>query len=245
MNEETTERLKRKLSAYRYCLEEWRNHRDELGSALVYRDQGKALLDLTPTYDADRAALQERWQELNAQLERSRADRPQAYKAHLKRELSTELRIIEADLHLLPRLIYEEALRTWVAVEAAGHLLAELERIAGSSAQVEADRARYESLWRELEARVAALPEEAEARQSRPADLPAPPPPALTLPDVLASVRRWTPAERRVLRQELEREHLYETVGPEAGQRVTAEEREDYSPEESEAQTEDSEEPCA
>ena len=62
-----TKRLKRKLSAYRYCLQEWRNHHHELGSALVYRDQAQALLDLTPTDDADRDALQTCWQELNAQ----------------------------------------------------------------------------------------------------------------------------------------------------------------------------------
>ena len=236
---EILKKIKTTLWFYEECLKEGLG---DVSSPLSFQQELKALLLQLGLESDEVEQLRRRFDELNQRWRRMITAHPRRYRDRLKKTLAAELRIIEADLDMLPRLIYEEALRTWVAVEAAGHLLAELERIAGP-AQVKADRARYESLWRELEARVAALPEEAEARQSRPADLPAPPPPALTLPDVLAAVRRWTPAERRALRQELEREHLYETVAPEASQRAIAEEMTNYSSEE-EAQTGDLEEPC-
>ena len=236
---EILKKIKTTLWFYEECLKDGLG---DVSSPLSFQQELKALLPQLGLESAEAEQLQRRLDELNQHWQQMIAAHPRQYRNRLKKTLATELRIIEADMDLLPRLIYEEALRTWVAVEAAGHLLAELERIAGP-AQVEADRARYESLWRELEAQVAALPGDAEAHQARPADLP-PPPPPLTLPDVLAAVRCWTPAERRALRQELEREHLYETIGLEAGQKVMAEERADYSPGEGKAQAEDSEEPC-
>lgn len=231
---EILRRIKTTLWFYEECL---KGGLEDVSSPLSFQQEIKALLSQLGLESDEAEQLQRRFEELNQRWHQMITAHPRQYRNRLKKELAAELRIIEADLDLLPRLSYEEALRTWVAVEAAGHLLAELERIA-DPAQVKADRARHESLWRELEARIAALPEEAEARRARPVDLPAPPP-ALTLPEVLAAVRHWTPADRRVLRQELEREYLYETVGPEAGRRAIAEERAAYSSEESEVQTGD------
>jgi len=235
---EILKRIKMTLWFYGECLKDGLG---DVGSPLIFQQELKALLPRLGLESAEAEPLQRQFDELNQCWQQMITAHPRQYRDRLKKELATELRIIEADLGFLPRLIYEEALHLWVAVETAGHVLGELDRVDGPARHAE-ERTRYETLWRRLEERLLELPEDSEVRQTRLATLP-PPPSPLALPDVLAAVRRWTPAERRVLRQELEREYLYETLGPEAGQRAMAEERADYLPGEGETQTEDSQTP--
>ncbi|MBL7065406.1 MAG: putative DNA binding domain-containing protein [Anaerolineae bacterium] len=225
-------KIKMTLWFYEECLKDdmW-----DVGSPLSFQQELEALLPQLALESAEAEQLERRFDELNQRWQQIITAHPRQYRNKLKKTLATELRIIEADLGFLPRLIYEEALHLWVAVETAGHVLDELDRVDGT-ARYAGERARYETLWRRLEERILELPQDSEVRQTRLATLP-PPPPAVTLPDVLSAVRRWTPAERYALGQELEREYLYETVGPAAGQRAVAEEKADYSPGESEAQT--------
>jgi hypothetical protein len=234
---------RRKISLYRYCLEHWHDNHQDLGSALTFRAEAVCLLQRLSSHlnEPTQRELEERLRTLDLEREQLVSADHRAYVASLRQELATDLRIIEADLGFLPRLIYEEALHLWVAVETAGHVLDELDRVDGTARHA-GERARYETLWRRLEERILELPKDSEVRQTRLATLP---PPAVTLPDVLSAVRRWTPAERYALGQELEREYLYETVSPEAGQRAVVEERADYSPGENKAHTEEAEKvPC-
>jgi len=219
---EILNKIKMTLWFYEECLKDdmW-----DVGSPLSFQQEIQALLPQL-TLESEAEQLEQRFDELNQRWQQIITAHPRQYRNKLKETLTTELRIIEADLNFLPRLIYEEALRLWVAVETAGHILDELDRVAGTT-QYAGERARYETLWSRLEERLLELPEDSEVRRTRPATLP---PPPLTLPDVLSAVRRWTPAERYALGQELEREYLYEAVGLEAGQRAVAEERVDYSP---------------
>ncbi len=230
---EILKKIKMTLWFYEECL---KDGMEDVSSPLGFQQELKVLLPQLGLESVEAEQLQRRFDELNQRWQQMITTHPRQYRNRLKKTLAAELRVIEADLNFLSRLIYEEALRLWVAVEAAGHILDELDRVAGMARQA-GERARYETLWRRLEERLLELPEDSEVRKTRPAALP-PPPPPLTLPDVLAAVRRWTPAERHVLKQELEREHLYETVGSEAGRRATAEERVDYPQEENEAHTE-------
>jgi len=232
------------VTAYLWFYEEClKDSLEDVSSPLSFQQELKALLSQLGLESAETEQLQRRFDELNQRWQQMITAHPRQYHNRLKKTLAADLRVIEAGLDFLPRLIYEEALRLWVAVETMGHVLDELDRVVGVAQHAE-EWARYEVLWRRLEERLLELPEDSEVRKIRPATLPSPPPP-LTLPDVLAAVRCWTPAERRALKQELEREHLYETVGLEAGQQVMAEERADYSPGEGKVQTGDSEKPCA
>jgi hypothetical protein len=230
---EILNKIKMTLWFYEECLKDdmW-----DVGSPLGFQQELKALLPQLALESVEAEQL-ERFDELNQRWQQIITAHPRQYRNKLKKTLATELRIIEADLGFLPRLIYEEALRLWVTVETAGHVLDELDRVDGTARHA-GERARYETLWRRLEERILELPADSEVRRTRLATLP-PPPPPLTLPDVLSAVRCWTPAERYALGQELEREYLYETVSPEAGQRAVAEERVDYSPGENKAHTEE------
>lgn len=171
--------VRRKISLYRYCLEHWHDDHRDLGSALTFRAEAVRLLQRFPFHlnEPTQQELEEQLRTLDLEREQLVSADRRAYVASLRRELTTDLRIIEADLGFLPRLIYEEALRLWVTVETAGHVLDELDRVTGTTRQAE-ERARYETLWRRLEEHLLELPQDSEVRQTRLATLP-PPPPAL------------------------------------------------------------------
>ena len=166
---------RRKISLYRYCLEHWHDDHQDLGSALTFRVEAVRLLQRFPSHlnEPTQQELEEQLRTLDLEREQLVIADHRAYVASLRQELATDLRIIEADLNFLPRLIYEEALRLWVTVETAGHVLDELDRVDGT-AQYAGERARYETLWRKLEERLLELPTDSEVRQTRPATLPPP-----------------------------------------------------------------------
>ncbi|PKO23522.1 MAG: hypothetical protein CVU38_03590 [Chloroflexi bacterium HGW-Chloroflexi-1] len=172
--------FRRKLSLYRYCLNHWRDDCQDLGSALTFRAETIRLLQQLSLH-FDKATWERFREQLQAlDLEREqllKADR-RAYVASLRQELAADLRIIEADLDFLSRLVYEEALRLWVTVETVGYILDELNRV-DAPVRHARDWAHYKALWQRLEERLLELPEDAEMRKARP-PLLLPPPLPLT-----------------------------------------------------------------
>lgn len=152
--------LKRKLSLYRYCLDEWAQHQAESGSLLKYQAEAEELLRRLPARGSEVAEFRKRLHQLN--LEKIRmVDRHPMYVPKLREELDIDLRNVEVYLDILHRLEYEEALHLWVSLEAAGRILVELERVDGQATH-QAEWARYEALQRELARQLEELPEDTE-----------------------------------------------------------------------------------
>jgi len=164
--------LKRKLSLYRYCLDEWAQYQAELGSLLKYQADAEELLRHLPAQGDEGAEFRNRLHQLN--LEKMRmVDGAPMYVPKLREELDTDLRSVEVYMDILHRLEYEEALHLWVSLEAAGHILTELERVDGQATH-QAEWARYEALRRELARRLEDLPEDTEVVRIRPQGWSAP-----------------------------------------------------------------------
>jgi hypothetical protein len=158
--------LKRKLSLYRYCLDEWAQYQTELGSLLKYQADAEELLRHLPAQGDEGAEFRNRLHQLN--LEKMRmVDRDPMYVPKLREELDADLRSVEVYMDILHRLEYEEALHLWVSLEAAGHILTELERVDGQATH-QAEWARYEALRRDLARRLEELPEDTEVVRIRP-----------------------------------------------------------------------------
>jgi hypothetical protein len=157
MSEQLLMELKHKLSLYRYCLDEWTQYQTELGSLLKYQADAEELLRHLPV-----------------NLEKMRmVDGHPMYVPKLREELDADLRSVQVYMDILHRLEYEEALHLWVSLEAAGHILAELERIDGQATH-QAEWVRYEALQRELARRLEALPKDTEIVRIRPEGWSAP-----------------------------------------------------------------------
>ena len=164
--------LKRKLSLYRYCLDEWAQYQAELGSLLKVQADAEELLRHLPAQGDEGAEFRNRLHQLN--LEKMRmVDGDPMYVPKLREELDTDLRSVEVYMDILHRLEYEEALHLWVSLEAAGHILTELERVDGQ-ATYQVEWARYEALRRELAQRLEDLPEDTEVVRIRPEGWSAP-----------------------------------------------------------------------
>jgi hypothetical protein len=158
--------LKRKLSLYRYCLDEWAQYQAELGSLLKVQADAEELLRHLPAQGDEGAEFRNRLHQLN--LEKMRmVDRDPMYVPKLREELDADLRSVEVYMDILHRLAYEEALHLWVSLEAAGHILTELERVDGQATH-QAEWARYEALRRDLARRLEDLPEDTEVVRIRP-----------------------------------------------------------------------------
>jgi len=164
--------LKRKLSLYRYCLDEWAQYQAELGSLLKYQADAEELLRHLPAQGDEGAEFRNRLHQLN--LEKMRmVDGDPMYVPKLREELDADLRSVEVYMDILHRLEYEEALHLWVSLEAVGYILTELERVDGQ-ATYQAEWARYEALRRELARRLENLPEDTEVVRIRPQGWSAP-----------------------------------------------------------------------
>jgi hypothetical protein len=164
--------LKRKLSLYRYCLDEWAQYQAELGSLLKVQADAEELLRHLPAQGDEGAEFRNRLHQLN--LEKMRmVDGDPMYVPKLREELDTDLRSVEVYMDILHRLEYEEALHLWVSLEAAGHILTELERVDGQATH-QAEWARYEALRRGLAQRLEDLPEDTEVVRIRPEGWSAP-----------------------------------------------------------------------
>jgi hypothetical protein len=172
MDEQLLMELKRKLSLYRYCLDEWAQHQTELGSMLKYQADAEELLHHLLAEGSEVAEFRSRLRQLN--LEKMRiVDGHPMYVPKLREELDADLHSVEVYMDILHRLEYEEALHLWISLEAAGHILTELERVDGQATH-QTEWARYEALRRELVRRLEELPEDTEVVHIRPEGLSAP-----------------------------------------------------------------------
>ena len=107
--------LKRKLSLYRYCLDEWAQYQAELGSLLKVQADAEELLRHLPAQGDEGAEFRNRLHQLN--LEKMRmVDRDPMYVPKLREELDADLRSVEVYMDILHRLEYEEALHLWVSL---------------------------------------------------------------------------------------------------------------------------------
>ena len=164
--------LKRKLSLYRYCLDEWAQYPTELGSLLRYQAEAEELVRHLLAQGDEVAEFRNQLHQFN--LEKMRmVDGHPMYVPKLRKELDADLRSVEVYMDILHHLEYEEALHLWVSLEAAGRILTELERVDGQATH-RAEWARYEALRRELARRLEALPEDTEVVCIRPEGWSAP-----------------------------------------------------------------------
>jgi len=172
MDKQLLMELNRKLSLYRYCLDEWTQYQTESGSLLKYQAEAEELLRRLPARGSEVAEFRQRLQQLN--LEKIQmVDGHPMYVPKLREELDADLRSVEVYMDILDRLEYEEALHLWISLEAAGRLLVELERVDGQATH-QAEWARYEALQRELARRLEELPEDTELVRIRPEGWSAP-----------------------------------------------------------------------
>jgi hypothetical protein len=172
MDEQLLMDLKRKLSLYRYCLDEWAQHQTELGSLLKYQANAEELLRRLLAQGDEVAEFRDQLHQLN--LEKMRmVDGDPMYVPKLREELDADLRSLEVYMDILHHMEYEEALHLWNSLEAAGRILVELERIDGQATH-QAEWARYEALQRELAQRLEELPEDTEILRTRPEGWSAP-----------------------------------------------------------------------
>jgi len=172
MSEQLLMELKRKLSLYRYCLDEWAQYQTELSSLLRYQADAEELLRHLPAQGDDVAEFRNQLHQLNQEKMRMMDGHPM-YVSKLRKELDADLRSVEVYMDILHRLEYEEALHLWVSLEAAGRILVELERVDGQATR-QAEWARYEALRRELARRLEELPEDTEIVRIRPEGWSAP-----------------------------------------------------------------------
>jgi hypothetical protein len=172
MSEQLLTQLKRKLSLYRYCLDEWTQYQTELGSLLRYQADAEELLRHLLARGSEVAEFRNQLHQLD--LEKMRmVDGDPMYVPKLREELDADLRSVEVYIDILHHLEYEEALHLWVSLEAAGRILMELERVDGQSAH-QAEWARYEALRRDLVQRLEELPEGMEVVHIQPEGWSAP-----------------------------------------------------------------------